>query len=47
MLDQNDCRYVPHVLALQVGQTLIIRNSDPQIHNVHLQCSVNDVRTSP
>lgn len=41
VLDQKDCRYQPHVIALQVLQPLIIRNSDPQIHNVHLHCQIN------
>jgi plastocyanin len=35
LLDQKDCRYVPHVLGLQIGQSLQIRSSDPTIHNVH------------
>lgn len=35
LLDQVDCRYVPHVLALQVGQPLRVRSSDNTLHNVH------------
>ena len=27
--------YVPQILAVQTGQKLIIRNSDPCVHNVH------------
>jgi plastocyanin len=34
-LDQNGCRYVPHVLGIQAGQTMLVSNSDPLIHNVH------------
>jgi hypothetical protein len=35
VLDQVGCRYVPHVVAVQAGQPLTIRSSDPAIHNVH------------
>jgi plastocyanin len=35
MLDQKNCLYDPSVLALRVGQPLIIRNSDGVLHNVH------------
>ena len=35
MLDQKNCLYDPAVLALRVGQPLIIRNSDGVLHNVH------------
>lgn len=34
-LDQKGCTYVPHVLGLQVGQKLVIKNTDPVTHNVH------------
>lgn len=34
-LDQVGCRYVPHVLALQVNQRLKITTSDGFFHNVH------------
>ncbi len=36
MLDQVNCQYVPHVIAVQVGQPLLIRSSDPFLHNVHI-----------
>jgi plastocyanin len=34
-LDQRACLYAPRVLAMQVGQTLQIKNSDSLLHNVH------------
>ena len=42
VLDQKDCRYVPHVVGVQVGQPLRIRSSDPKtLHNVHYNPSAN------
>jgi len=35
VLEQLGCVYRPHVQGLQVGQTLLIRNSDPTNHNVN------------
>jgi plastocyanin len=35
VLDQKGCCYAPHVLGVQVGQKLMIKNSDPVTHNVH------------
>jgi len=35
LLEQKGCCYVPHVLGLQVGQKLVIKNTDPLTHNVH------------
>lgn len=34
VIDQDGCRYTPHVLGLMVGQQLEIRNSDPLLHNI-------------
>ena len=34
VLDQNGCRYHPHVLGVMVGQTLEIKNSDGILHNI-------------
>jgi plastocyanin len=44
LLDQVHCHYVPHVIGVQVGQTLTIRSSDPTMHNVHFICDKNPVR---
>lgn len=41
LLDQHGCRYRPHVFTLQAGQTLVIRNSDETLHNVHAHTRVN------
>ncbi len=41
ILDQRHCRYSPHVLGMQVGQTLKILNSDPTFHNVHAAAQKN------
>jgi plastocyanin len=34
LLDQVGCMYSPHVVAVMVGQTLTVRNSDETLHNV-------------
>jgi len=34
VLDQNGCRYHPHVLGIRVGQKLAIKNSDGILHNI-------------
>jgi hypothetical protein len=36
LLDQQDCMYTPRVIAVQVDQPLVIRNSDATLHNVHV-----------
>lgn len=41
-LDQRGCMYVPRVLALQLGQKLLVANSDPTNHNVHTRAKKND-----
>ncbi len=34
-IDQNGCRYHPHVLGVMVGQKVRILNSDETTHNIH------------
>ncbi len=41
VLDQAGCRYLPYVLALQLGQVLRIRNLDDTLHNVHSLSKAN------
>ena len=41
VLAQKDCQYVPHVLALHTGQTLVVTNHDPTLHNVLTQTDAN------
>lgn len=35
VFDQVGCVYIPHVLGVQTGQQVEIRNSDNTLHNVH------------
>ena len=34
-IEQNGCKYHPHVLGVIAGQTIRIVNSDPTTHNIH------------
>jgi len=35
VIDQTGCEYLPYVLAIQTNQKLLVKNSDPVLHNVH------------
>jgi plastocyanin len=35
VLDQKGCEYSPQILAVQTGQKITVKNSDPVMHNVH------------
>ncbi len=39
--DQVGCVYKPHVLGIQTGQELVVKNSDPTLHNVHSLSKAN------
>lgn len=41
VLDQNGCTYVPHIVTVQAGQPIKIRNSDDTLHNIHPRPTVN------
>lgn len=41
VLDQDGCRYEPHVFGVMVGQPIEIRNSDPVLHNIKAQATRN------
>lgn len=42
VMDQKNCRYEPHVVAMPKGSTLEIRSSDPFNHNIHTYSFDND-----
>ncbi len=35
VLDQKGCEYTPSIFAVQTGQKIMVKNSDPVAHNVH------------
>lgn len=35
VMDQKGCLYTPQILAVQTGQKITVKNSDPVMHNVH------------
>lgn len=40
-IDQKDCRYLPHVIVVPVGATVIFTSDDPVAHNVHSHATKN------
>jgi plastocyanin len=40
-VDQKGALYTPQILAIQTGQKLIVKNSDPVVHNVHTKPTAN------
>ena len=41
ILDQQGCRYTPHVFGVRAGQPLELRNTDDTLHNVRAMGEVN------
>jgi hypothetical protein len=41
VLDQQGCVYTPHVVPVMTGQQLLVKNSDPFLHNVHANAESN------
>lgn len=41
VLDQVGCIYIPHILGVQAGQRITLRNSDDLLHNVNARPQVN------
>jgi len=46
-LDQRGCLFVPHVLGVQVGQTVELANSDTTLHTVHTLPAANAESNDP
>jgi len=40
-IEQKGCQYLPHVVAVDVGQHMKILNSDQALHNIHPQATKN------
>jgi len=34
-IDQKNCEYAPHVMAIAVNSDIAVRNTDPLLHNIH------------
>jgi plastocyanin len=37
VLDQKGCEYSPSIFAVQTGQKIVVKNSDPVLHNINVQ----------
>jgi plastocyanin len=35
VVDQRGCEYMPYVFGVQTGQKILVKNSDPVLHNIH------------
>jgi plastocyanin len=46
-LDQEGCVYKPHAFGMMAGQKLLIKNTDPTLHNVHALPKKNEEFNNP
>jgi hypothetical protein len=46
LIDQKGCEYDPYVSGAMVNQKILVRNSDPVLHNVHVMPSVSGNKES-
>ena len=44
VVDQKNCRYLPHVLVVPTGSTVELTSSDPVAHNVHSHAEKNEAK---
>jgi hypothetical protein len=35
VIDQKGCEYIPYVFGVQTKQKILVKNSDPVLHNIH------------
>jgi len=42
VLDQQGCDYHPHMVVMQAGQAIKIKNSDDTLHNIHPKPKANE-----
>ena len=46
VLDNKNCRFVPHVTFVRTGQKLILKNSDEAGHNCHIMTFNNELNVN-
>lgn len=44
VVDQKDCRYLPHVTVVPIGTTVNVTSDDPVAHNVHSHAAKNEAK---
>ncbi len=44
VVDQKDCRYLPHVTVVPIGTTVNVTSNDPVAHNVHSHATKNEAK---